>query len=92
MRAAFGLGWHVTSKLLMPPNITTILLPSRVPELHPVEHVWQYMRTSWLSNRAFENYDAIIEAICAAWNNLMKLPETIKPIRLRHRAHISQSA
>ena len=28
--------WHATSKLVMPTNITLILLPSRVPELNPV--------------------------------------------------------
>jgi hypothetical protein len=83
--------WHATSKLLMPPNITPILLPSRAPELNPVENVWQYMRANWLSNRVFENYDAIIEAICEAWNNLMKLPETIKSIGMRQWAHIGQS-
>ena len=55
---------HATSKLVMPTNITPILLPSRGPELNPVENIWQYMRANWLSNRVFENYDAIIEAIC----------------------------
>jgi hypothetical protein len=28
-------GWHTTSKLDMPDNITPIFLPSRAPELHP---------------------------------------------------------
>jgi len=35
-------GWHITSKLDMPENITPIFLPSRAPELNPVENVWQY--------------------------------------------------
>ena len=61
--------WHATSKLVMPTDITPILLPSRAPELNPVENIWQYMRANWRSNRVFENYDAIIEAICQAWNN-----------------------
>ncbi len=42
--------WHATRKLLMPSNITPILLPSRAPELNPVENVWQYVRANWLSN------------------------------------------
>jgi hypothetical protein len=29
-------GWHTTSKLDVPENITPILLPSRAPELNPV--------------------------------------------------------
>ena len=32
--------WHATSKLLMPTNITPTLLPSRAPELNPVENIW----------------------------------------------------
>jgi transposase len=47
-------GWHTTSKLDAPDNITPIFLPSRAPELNPVENVWQYLRQNWLSNTVFE--------------------------------------
>ena len=57
-------GWHTTSQLDVPKNITSIFLPSRAPELNPVENVWQYLRSNWLSNRVFENFDAIIDAAC----------------------------
>ena len=30
--------------LKIPKNITLILLPSRAPELNPVENIWQYLR------------------------------------------------
>ena len=83
-------GWHTTGKLDMPKNITPILLPSRAPELNPVENVWQYLRQNWLSNRVFENYDAIIDAACHAWRNLIAQPETIKSIGMRNWAHIGQ--
>jgi hypothetical protein len=36
------------------------------PGAQPVENVWQYLRQNWLSNTVFENYDAIIDAACAA--------------------------
>ena len=62
-------GWHTTGKLDVPDNITPIFLPSRAPELNPVENVWQYLRQNWLSNTVFENYDAIVDAACAAWRN-----------------------
>ena len=55
-------GWHTTRKLDVPDNITPIFLPSRAPELNPVENVWHYLRQNWLSNTVFENYDAIIDA------------------------------
>jgi hypothetical protein len=42
-------GWHTTGKLDVPDNITPIFLPSRAPELNPVENVWQYLRQNWLS-------------------------------------------
>ena len=42
-------GWHATGKLKVPKNIAIILLPSRSPELNPVENIWQYMRQNWLS-------------------------------------------
>jgi transposase len=70
-------------------NITPIFLPSRAPELNPVENVWQYLRQNWLSNTVFENYDAIVDAACAAWRNLIAQPETITSVGLRDWAHIA---
>ena len=83
-------GWHTTSKLDVPENITPIFLPSRAPELNPVENVWQYLRQNWLSNTVFENYDAIIDAACEAWRKLIAQPQTITAIGTRDWAHISQ--
>jgi len=76
-------GWHKTDKLKIPKNLTIILLPSRSPELNPVENVWQYLRQNWLSNRVFETYDAILDAGCDAWNRLLAQPETIMSIGIR---------
>jgi hypothetical protein len=36
----------------------------------------------------FENYDAIIDAACAAWRNLIAQPETITSIGMRDWAHV----
>ncbi len=83
-------GWHTTGKLKMPRNITIILLPSRSPELNPVENVWQYMRQTWLSNRVFETYDAILEAGCEAWNRFINQPHRIRSIGMREWAHNGQ--
>jgi len=41
-------GWHTTAKLDVPSNITPIFLPSRAPELNPVENIWQFLRGNWL--------------------------------------------
>ena len=80
-------GWHSTDKLKVPKNLTTILLPSRSPELNPVENIWRYLRQNWLSNRVFEDYDAIFEAGCQAWNKLINQPQTIMSIGSREWAH-----
>jgi len=84
-------GWHTTANLRMPKNITPIFLPSRAPELNPVENVWQYLRQNWLSNRVFDSYDAIIDAACEAWQKLLAVPKTITSIGMREWAHIGQT-
>ncbi len=84
-------GWHTTDKLNVPKNITLIFLPSRAPELNPVENIWQYLRANWLSNRVFETYDEIIEAASDAWRKLTAAPDVIKSIGLRQWAHVGHS-
>ncbi len=73
-------GWHTTGKLKVPKNLTIILLPSRAPELNPVENIWQYLRANWLSNRVFEDYKPSSTAGCEAWKNFIAQPETITSI------------
>ena len=80
-------GWHSTAELTVPKNLTIILLPARSPELNPVENIWQYLRQNWLSNRVFEDYEAILDAGCNAWNRLVAQPETIMSIGMRDWAH-----
>ncbi len=84
-------GWHTTPNLAIPENITPIWLPSRAPELNPAENIWQYLRANWLSNRVFETFDDIIDAICEAWNKLAAKPQTITSIGMRDWAHVGQS-
>jgi transposase len=76
-------GWHTTKKLDLPDNITLVPLPPRSPELNPAENIWQYLRQRWLSNHIFNDYDAILDAVCDAWNRLIDEPERIKSIGSR---------
>ncbi len=80
-------GWHTTGKLVIPPNITLLLLPPRSPELNPVENIWQFIRDNWLSNRVFKSYDDIVALCCEAWNKLIDQPWTIMSIGQRKWAH-----
>ena len=80
-------GWHLSSALVVPPNITIIALPPKCPELNPVENVWQFMRENWLSNRVFKSYDDLVDHCCQAWNKLVDQPWRIMSIGLRQWAH-----
>jgi transposase len=84
-------GWHTTGKLDVPENITPIFLPSRAPELNPVENVWQYLRQNWLSNTVFENYHAIVDAACAPRRNLTADLDRITSIAMRDWTHLGQT-
>lgn len=84
-------GWHTTDRLKVPKNISLILLPSKAPELNPVENIWQYLRANWLSNRVFDTYDDIVDAACSAWNKLVALPEVIASVGMRQWAHAGHS-
>ena len=80
-------GWHLSPRLKVPDNITLLPLPSKSPELNPVENIWQYMRDNWLSNRVFTSYDDILDHCCDAWNKLVAQPWTIMSLGLREWAH-----
>jgi transposase len=67
-------GWHGSTALVVPANITLMPLPLQCPELNPVENVWQFMRYNWLSNRMFESHDDIVDHCCFAWNKLVDKP------------------
>ena len=78
-----GAGYHEKACHEIPHNITLLTLPAYSPELNPTENVWQYLRQNALANRVFDNFEAIVDACCAAWNDLMKRPEQITSITQR---------
>ena len=75
------------AKLIVPDNITIVPLPPKCPELNPQENVWQFIRDNWLSNRVFDDADALLDHCCDAWNKLEAQPWTIMSIGLRDWAH-----
>ena len=83
-------GWHTTPKLRIPANLSLLPLPPRAPELNPVENLWQFLRQTFLSNRVFESYEAILNAACHAWNAVRNAPERITSIGLREWARTGQ--
>jgi transposase len=77
-------GWHMSRRLLIPLNITPIVLPPKCPKLNPVENVWQFMRDNWLSNRVFKSHEDLVNHCCDAWNKLTDEPWRIMCVGLRH--------
>ena len=71
-------GWHTSPKLTVPENITLLFLPPYAPELNPIERLWAFMKSHYLSNRAYEDYDALIDAGGEAYRSLT--PEMLKSI------------
>lgn len=66
-----GAGWHISDDLVVPPNITLVPLPPYSPELNAIERLWQFMRENILSHRLFIDLDAIFDACCRAWNQVI---------------------
>jgi transposase len=63
-------GWHLSKDLHRPENITLLYLPAYSPELNPVERLWAFLRSHYLSNRAYENYNHLFDSCGKAWNQL----------------------
>ena len=65
-------GWRGANALAVPANVTLVPLPACSPELNPVERVWLYLKERFLLHRLLADYDAIVDAACAAWNRLVE--------------------
>ena len=76
-----GALWHQPS--FNQDNVTMLKLPPYSPELNPSERVWQYLKQNELSNRCYDSYEAIVDAACLAWNNLLKQPQRIRSLTAR---------
>jgi transposase len=63
-------GWHVAKGLEVPENITLFHLPPYSPELNPIERIWAYLKSHYLNNRVFRDYDDLLIACRSAWNAL----------------------
>lgn len=71
-------GWHKARALVVPDNITILYLPPYSPELNPVENLWGYLRSHYLSNRVFDGYDHLLTAGAEAWQSLT--PERLQSV------------
>lgn len=63
-------GWHVSKALDTPDNLSLLYLPPYSPELNPVERLWAYLRSHYLSNTVHRDYDRLLLAGTNAWNEI----------------------
>ncbi len=63
-------GWHKARKMVVPGNITILHLPPYSPELNPVERLWAYLRSHYLANRVYDDYQHLLDAGAQAWQQL----------------------
>jgi len=70
--------WHKVAQI--PDNLSIIYLPAYSPELNPIENVWHYLKSHYISNRIFFNLEDIINACCHAWNLFCEKGELIKTV------------
>lgn len=84
-------GWHTTSKLELPDNLSLVPLPPACPELNAAENIWQYLRQTYLSNRVFPAYTTILDACQDAWRSLLAETGRIASIATRQWAIIGQT-
>ena len=63
-----GAGYHIADDLVIPDNLSLLILPPYSPELNPIENVWQYLRQNKLAITVFEDYAHIVDKCCQAWN------------------------
>jgi transposase len=85
-----GAGWHqLGGELAVPDNIVLLHLPPYCPELHPMENVWDYLRSNKLCATVWDSYGEILEACQKAWLFLVNDPDRIRSIGTRHWATVN---
>ena len=75
-----GAGFHRAKHLKVPANVTLVELPPYSPELNPIENLWHYLKSHHWSNRAYEDYDHLIEAAEQAWKGTCLDTKTMKTV------------
>ena len=63
-------GWHLSKALQVPANITLLYLPPYSPKPNPVERLWAFLKSHYLSNRACKDYTDLFHRCSEAWNRL----------------------
>jgi len=81
-------GWHMSSRLIVPPNITLVPLPPKCPELNPTETSGSSCETTGYPTE-YSNPTTILSTTVARLEQLIDQPWRIMSIGTREWAHRS---
>ena len=75
-----GAGYHTSPGVVVPSNVSLILLPPYSPELNPVENLWHDMRSYYWSLQVYANYEVMEEAVMTSWRQVCLSPGVIRSV------------
>jgi transposase len=67
-----GASWHNSEDLEIPQNITLYFFPPYSPELNPIERLWNYVKSNFLSRKIFRDMEDIFDVGSLAWRTLTR--------------------
>ena len=73
-------GWHRAADLVVPSNITLVPLPPYAPELNAMEQVWEWIKSHFLYNQSYSDYEDIVDKLSYAWNQISSNTDLVKSI------------
>jgi transposase len=73
-----GAGWHHSYVLCLPENLRLLSLPAYLPELNPVEPLWDELREKSFHNRVFKSLEALEEHLEIALHDLELDPQRVR--------------
>ena len=65
-----GAGWHLSTDLEVPENVSPPLLPNS-PELHPIETLFSVLKHRRFANRVFESAEHVRQAVKEVWSGFV---------------------
>jgi len=73
-------GWHTSSKLHVPDNISIWSLPPYSPELNPVELIWRELRKYYFNNQLFEDLDDLEDKLVESLKDFSNDTQALKQL------------
>jgi putative transposase len=71
---------HCSGQLVVPKNVTLLLLPPYAPELNPKENLWDEIREKIFKNYALKSMDAVRQKLQQAVLYIKRNPQLVKSI------------